>query len=128
MREEGLMDEEKTIRFDAVHPYLDNGVGTPTVKALSGPLEGREYPLTNKEYVIGRDPESDIVIEGREVSRRHAKIEKTSTEYMLCDLGSANGVYVNNLKMPRSVLMNGDVFQIGSCVFQFVWNRILPKS
>ena len=57
------------------------------------------------------------------MSRRHAKIEKTSTEYMLCDLGSANGVYVNNLKMPRSVLMNGDVFQIGSCVFQFVWDR-----
>jgi pSer/pThr/pTyr-binding forkhead associated (FHA) protein len=99
----------------------------PLFKALSGPLEGRIYLLNEKEYLIGRDPASDIVIEGKDVSRRHAKIEKVGTEYVLCDLGSSNGVLVNNFKMPRSVLTNGDLIQIGSCVFQFVWNRILSS-
>jgi len=118
------MDEEKTIQCMPGQTAA-NGQ-TPFLKALSGPLEGRTYLLNEQEYLIGRDPVSDIVIEAKDVSRRHAKVEKVGTEYVLCDLGSSNGVLVNNLKMPRSVLMNGDLIQIGSCVLQFVWNRTLP--
>lgn len=118
------MDEELTVRPDMARPYL---AGTdprvPVLKVLSGPLEGREYRLTNELYVIGRDPESDIVIDQREVSRKHAKIVRMASEYLLTDLSSANGIFVNNLKLERSVLAHGDVFQIGSCVFQFVWDR-----
>ncbi|OGW60571.1 MAG: hypothetical protein A2638_01235 [Nitrospirae bacterium RIFCSPHIGHO2_01_FULL_66_17] len=117
------MDEE-TIRPDMAHPYLSGAdPRVPALNVLSGPLEGREYRLTNELYVIGRDPESDIVIDQREVSRRHAKIMRMASEYLLADLSSANGVYVNNLKLDRHVLAHGDVFQIGSCVFQFVWDR-----
>lgn len=122
------MDAEKTIQFGVGLPSPAEGDSVPTLKALSGPLEGREYPLTEKAYFIGRDPESDIVIETKDVSRRHAKIERTSTEFVLCDLGSSNGIYINNLKLPRSILMHGDLIQIGSCVFQFSWHRTLPKS
>ncbi len=122
------MDAEKTIQFGVGLPSPTEGDGVPTLKALSGPLEGREYQLTEKAYFIGRDPDSDIVIETKDVSRRHAKIERTSTEFVLCDLGSSNGIYINNLKLPRSILMHGDLIQIGSCVFQFSWHRTLPKS
>ena len=118
------MDEELTIRPDRVRPYLAGADSrVPALNVLSGPLEGREYRLTNELYVIGRDPESDIVIDQREVSRKHAKIVRMASEYLLTDLSSANGVYVNNLKLERHVLAHGDVFQIGSCVFQFVWDR-----
>jgi pSer/pThr/pTyr-binding forkhead associated (FHA) protein len=122
------MDPEQTIHFDPALPASNVGDDVPTLRALSGPLEGREYRLSSPEYVIGRDPISDIVIEAKDVSRRHAKIEKTLTEYVVCDLGSSNGVYVNNLKLPRSVLMNGDLVQIGSCVFQFIRHRALDNS
>jgi pSer/pThr/pTyr-binding forkhead associated (FHA) protein len=118
------MDDEKTVHFGADGAALEDGV--PTLKLLNGPLEGREYRLVSSGYVIGRDPMSDIVIDLKDVSRRHAKIEKSSTEYVVCDLGSANGLFVNNLKLPRAVLMNGDVIQIGSCLLQFCWNRSLP--
>lgn len=122
------MDAENTIQFGVGLPSpKDGGDSVPTLKALSGPLEGREYHLTEKAYFIGRDPESDIVIETKDVSRRHAKIERTLTEFVLCDLGSSNGIYINNLKLPRSILMHGDLIQIGSCVFQFSWHRTLPK-
>ncbi len=90
-------------------------------------MKGGEYRLVMEEYGIGRDPASDIVIEDREVSRRHAMISKKAGEFLLCDLDSTNGVYVNNLKLERAVLKHGDVFQIGSCVFQFNWDRKAAK-
>jgi pSer/pThr/pTyr-binding forkhead associated (FHA) protein len=111
------MDPEQTIHFDPALPASNVGDDVPTLRALSGPLEGREYRLSSPEYVIGRDPVSDIVIEAKDVSRRHAKIEKTLTEYV-----------VYNLKLPRSILMNGDLVQIGSCVFQFIRRRALDNS
>lgn len=120
------MDDEKTVHFGADGAPF--GESVPTLKVLNGPLEGREYRLVSSEYLIGRDPMSDIVIDLKDVSRRHAKIEKMATEYVICDLGSANGVSVNNLKSPRAVLMNGDVLQIGSCLIQFHWIRPLPTS
>ncbi|MEW6683233.1 MAG: FHA domain-containing protein [Nitrospirota bacterium] len=120
------MDDEQTLHF-GMNGGLP-GDSVPTLKVLNGPLEGREYRLVSREYVIGRDPMSDIVIDLKDVSRRHAKIEKMATEYVICDLGSANGVSVNNLKSPRAVLMNGDVLQIGSCLIQFHWIRPLPTS
>jgi pSer/pThr/pTyr-binding forkhead associated (FHA) protein len=94
------------------------------LRALSGPLEGREFILSGDRFSVGRDPQSDIIIDQREVSRRHAEIVRMASEYVLTDLKSANGVYINNLKLDRAVLSHGDVFQIGSCVFQFIWNRV----
>lgn len=119
------MDPEQTIRPELSHPYLPSREPQyPLLRVLSGPLEGREFTLTADQYSLGRDPESDIVIDQREVSRRHAEIVRMTSEYLLTDLKSANGVYVNNLKLDRAVLSHGDVFQIGSCVFQFIWNRV----
>jgi pSer/pThr/pTyr-binding forkhead associated (FHA) protein len=119
------LDPEQTIRPDFSHPYLPNQKPQyPLLRVLSGSLEGREFLLTADQYSVGRDPQSDIVIDQREVSRRHAEILRTASEYVLTDLKSANGVYVNNLRLDRAVLSHGDVFQIGACVFQFLWNRI----
>lgn len=118
------MDPEKTIRPGAAHPYLPpSDPRVASLKVLSGPLVGRAYALTNDRYSIGRDPESDIVIDQREVSRRHADVIRMASEYVVADCGSANGVFVNNLRLDRAVLAHGDVLQIGSCVFQFIWNR-----
>lgn len=119
-----MLDPEQTVRPDFSHPYLPGRQpACPLLRVLSGPLEGREFPLTSDRYTVGRDPQSDIVIAQPEVSRHHAEIVRTASEYLLTDIKSANGVYVNNLKLDRAVLHHGDVFQIGSCVFQFVWNR-----
>jgi pSer/pThr/pTyr-binding forkhead associated (FHA) protein len=119
-----MRDSEETVKPDSTHPYLP-GLGplTPLLRVLHGQLAGREYVLTTEESSIGRDPHSDIIIDEMTVSRHHATIVQKVNEYLLSDLKSANGVFMNNLKIERAVLRNGDVFQIGSCVFQFVWNR-----
>ena len=124
-----MLDPEQTIRPDLSHPYLPGREPTsPLLHVLSGPLEGREFMLTADRYTLGREPQSDIVIAQPEVSRRHAEIMRMASEYVLIDLKSANGIYVNNLKLDRAVLHHGDVFQIGSCVFQFIWSRHEPPT
>jgi pSer/pThr/pTyr-binding forkhead associated (FHA) protein len=125
---EVLVDEENTYHPEVGHPYLAGiDPDVPRVKVLSGTLKEQEFQLTGEEYLIGRDAGLQIVIEEREVSRRHAVILKKAGQYMLCDLDSTNGVYVNNLKLEKSLLKHGDVFQIGSCVFQFFWGQNRPK-
>jgi pSer/pThr/pTyr-binding forkhead associated (FHA) protein len=111
------------------HPYLSGvDINVPTIKVLSGVLRGKEFQLGQEEYLVGRDPGCYILIDEREVSRRHAMIQKKAGAYILCDLDSTNGIYVNNLKLEKSILKHGDIFQIGSCVFQFIWDPKRPKS
>ncbi len=123
-----MLDPEQTFRPEFSHPYLPGREPTsPLLRVLSGSLKGREFTLTAERYTVGREAESDIVIAQPEVSRRHAEIMRMASEYVLIDLKSANGIFVNNLKLDRAVLHHGDVFQIGSCVFQFIWNRNEPS-
>ncbi|HET8760609.1 MAG TPA: FHA domain-containing protein [Nitrospiria bacterium] len=119
-----MSDTEQIVRPDSSHPYLPGRQpACPLLRALSGPLEGRESSPTSDRYTAGRDPQSDIVIAHPEVFRRHAGIARMAREYLPTDRKSANGVYVNNLKLDRAVLHHGDVLQIGSRVVRFVWNR-----
>jgi len=114
------MDLEATYNPDFSQSYPQGGaLDAPVLKVLTGSLRGRTYPLTNAEYSIGRDPGSDIVVDEKEVSRRHAKIIRGDHRWELSDLQSTNGISVNNLKLNKANLFNGDTFQIGSCLFQF---------
>ena len=119
------MDDETTYHPDLAHPYLPSeDTEVPCLKVYAGPLKGKEYPLLKKEeYIIGRDQTSDIFLDEKVVSRKHAKIMRKVNEYVICDLNSVNGVYVNNLKLDKVVLQHGDTIQIGSSIFQFQWHR-----
>lgn len=74
----------------------------------------REIALTSERVVIGRDPDCDVVVAGRLVSRRHAVIHCVGRVYTLEDLGSRNGTTVNGqpLAAPR-VLRDGDRVELG---------------
>jgi len=63
--------------------------------ANNGPLNGQQWVI-DRDLIIGRDADCDIVIPDRQVSRRHARIVKTFSGVMLEDLGSKNGTYLNN--------------------------------
>jgi phosphoserine phosphatase RsbU/P len=85
-------------------PYLD---------AITGPAMGRRYTLENMQYVMGRHPECDIVLESGSVSRQHAKVFKTGVSYFLEDLKSRNGSFVNGrLINEPTKLVEGDTVRI----------------
>jgi serine/threonine protein kinase len=71
------------------------------------------YPI-NGEVMVGRDRTCSIVLAHPAVSRRHAKITFSGREWVLEDLKSANGTYVNNTRVERANLKAGDVVRFGA--------------
>jgi len=71
------------------------------------------YPI-NGEVMVGRDRTCSIVLAHPAVSRRHAKMTFSGREWVLEDLKSANGTYVNNTRVERANLKAGDVVRFGA--------------
>ncbi|HMJ07545.1 MAG TPA: FHA domain-containing protein, partial [Pyrinomonadaceae bacterium] len=67
-----------------------------------------------RELVIGRDPSSDIQLDGLQISKRHAHLLLLDGEVAVEDLGSTNGVFVNGQRIARQTLNTADSVQIGS--------------
>jgi pSer/pThr/pTyr-binding forkhead associated (FHA) protein len=80
----------------------------------SGPTIGKVYPLEADEISIGRDATNTVAINDAEVSRRHARMELRGTAYVLQDLGSTNGTFVNGTRVSgMQVLNSGDTVSFG---------------
>ena len=86
----------------------------PVLLSQTGELQGgSRYILKKDVIVIGRSPSCDIVINDRQISRQHLIIRKTGAGYVLEDLDSKNGTYINGSAVQGSVgLQDGDVVQI----------------
>lgn len=80
----------------------------------TGPTPGAVYNLEGEQLMIGRDSTNEIVINDAEVSRRHARLTFQGGKYVLEDLGSTNGTFVNGQRLagPR-VLKSGEVVSFG---------------
>ena len=76
-----------------------------------------QWPLTEKRHIIGRDTDSDIQIDERQVSRRHAEIVYAPYSYTLKDLGSKNGTFLNGqpVSLEPQPIRNGDEINIALC-------------
>ena len=80
----------------------------------SGPTPGATFNLEGDQLTIGRDSANEIVINDAEISRRHARLTYQGGKYVLEDLGSTNGTFVNGQRLagPR-VLKPGEVVSFG---------------
>jgi pSer/pThr/pTyr-binding forkhead associated (FHA) protein len=91
------------------------------LRFISGKYQGGEYPLPdNREIVIGRGGELDIVLVEDMVSRKHAKITIQDAKIAIQDLGSTNGTFVNGEKIKKSRLKEGDRVLIGTSILKLV--------
>lgn len=81
--------------------------------------ERREIALGPEPLAIGRDPQSDVVLDDRRVSRKHAEIRLRLGRYTLYDLQSTNGTYVNGRRVAEIVLSDGDRIAIGGVELLF---------
>jgi len=84
-----------------------------TLMVRSGPQAGARFELANTVTRLGRHPESEISLDDISVSRRHAEIERQADEYVVRDMGSLNGTYVNQRRVDTTVLQQGDEILIG---------------
>ncbi len=78
------------------------------------------YPLLDSEYTLGRAPENAIAISDGSVSSRHARILRTPEGFVIEDLQSRNGTYVNGEQViaPRQ-LADGDLIRLGKIIMTF---------
>ncbi len=93
-----------------------------SVEALSDSLlklSTEEIQLNIKHKAVGQISESDILLDDITVSRHHAVIEKKDSEYIIKDLESLNGTYINGNIVNEKELSNGDRIQIGKYIFLF---------
>lgn len=100
--------------------------GNPRLIYLSGSAAGltpgASFPLTAAETTLGRSETCDIPLESPTVSRHHARLTRQGDEYILDDLGSTLGTYVNGVSIGKSTypLAPGDQIRLGrDSVFEF---------
>lgn len=91
------------------------------LRFISGKYQGGEFPLRmNREIIIGRSSDLDMVLVEDMVSRRHAKISSTDAEVYIQDMGSTNGTFVNGVRIDRPrKLVSGDVVRTGETELRF---------
>ena len=96
----------------------DSGLAELTI--VRGPSTGERFILDIPEVTIGRDPNCEVFLNDRTVSRRHAHLSIQGGRAIIEDLGSLNGTWVDDAIVSSSELFNGSTIQIGT--FKMIFN------
>lgn len=97
----------------------------PALVFLSGELIAVPIPLEREEVILGRALEADVRVNDSQVSRQHARVnavadpESSRTNYILIDLNSRNGTFLNGRRVDQATLQNGDKITIGEHILRF---------
>jgi pSer/pThr/pTyr-binding forkhead associated (FHA) protein len=85
----------------------------PRATSLTLTYNGRHAEVLKDRFILGRSKtQADLVLEDPNVSRQHAAIERVGNEWVLADLGSTNGCYIDGQRVSRRTILDGDVIEI----------------
>jgi pSer/pThr/pTyr-binding forkhead associated (FHA) protein len=93
---------------------------------MTGKNKGLSYFINSKRIVMGRSDKADVQVLDGKSSREHAELALVGDQYVLTDLGSQNGVIVNDLKVSQHRLADNDKIIIGQTVYKY--NQIEVKK
>lgn len=110
--------ESESDQVEAEYAAVQEAVGQlPAGSALlivqRGPSQGSRFLLDRDVVSAGRHPDSEIFLDDVTVSRRHVEFVRTPSGYLVRDVGSLNGTYVNRRRIDEVELTSGDEVQIG---------------
>ena len=128
-KDDSISDILESIRLEGEDDVISTNSDLPLqpvltdfkLKLVEGDLDIKEYPM-KANTSIGRSPSNDVVLKEPKVSRQHAAINLYNDSYILVDLKSSNGVFVNGTKVDETVLHAGDEVSIGGYKFIFMKN------
>jgi Nif-specific regulatory protein len=92
----------------------------PRLAAISGKLKGAIFALNEETLIVGRETAANLCVADPSVSRRHSSIEKKESGFVITDLESLNGTFVNDVPVRSRVLEHGDRVRIGDSQFLFL--------
>ena len=98
---------------DNVQVLMSEIRGSQNAHGLLVMRSGERFSLTLDRVEIGRNPECTVCLDDVTVSRRHAELRLGSDGYVMTDMGSLNGTYVNQERVEEMLLQNGDELQVG---------------
>ena len=97
------------------------GARSYVLRFISGKYQGGEFPIAaEKQILIGRSSDLDMVLVEDMVSRKHARIAMQQDQIWIEDLGSTNGTFVNGEKIKRARLKEGDRVLIGTSILKVI--------
>src|SRR5262245_12087529 len=82
------------------------------------PVSGQPVDVVKDQSVVGRDPSCEIVGADGSVSRRHARLERRAGAWWVVDQGSANGTYLNSLRIAEQALKHGQELRFGALAYR----------
>ena len=94
--------------------------GMSVIVVQRGPEVGQRFELSGPRLTVGRSADADIMLDDVTVSRHHAEFVADGDDWLLVDMGSLNGSYVNRTSIERHRLSSGDLIQIGKFRLQFL--------
>jgi pSer/pThr/pTyr-binding forkhead associated (FHA) protein len=95
-------------------PRRPSAPSLPSLVFVSGPHTGQSIALLPTTLTIGREHDNNIEIKDPEVARYHARILREREDFVVEDLNSSTGTFVNGERAQRSVLSHGDVIRVGN--------------
>ena len=113
------IEQEEEVPDDASAPHSDLEPGQALLVVKRGPNAGSKFLIDRDVTTAGRYPESDIFLDDVTVSRRHAEIRRDEGRFLIKDVGSLNGTYVNLQRVDEAQLADGDELQIGKFKLTF---------
>ena len=96
------------------------GLMNPRLIVINGSLKGCTFPLDGDQVSIGRESASTIPVSHNSVSRRHCLIKRTGDDFVISDLDSFNGTFVNGVPVKEQTLAHADQIKIGSIALLFL--------
>jgi pSer/pThr/pTyr-binding forkhead associated (FHA) protein len=111
------LEEETGEEAGAPQAELESGQALLIVQR--GPNAGSKFLIDKDVTTAGRHPESDIFLDDVTVSRRHAEFRRDDGRFVIRDVGSLNGTYVNRQRVEEAQLASGDELQIGKFKLTF---------
>ncbi len=119
-------DAHATMIFDDTMSPANRSGGPlrSSLICLDGWELGREIEITGNSYTLGRSAEADTTIRSPLISREHARLTRNSEygqdTFVITDLKSSNGTFVNNIPVTSTLLRHGDRILLGDVLFKFV--------
>jgi hypothetical protein len=122
------LDADATARLDDVEDVQDDVVdlaegeklASATLVVLRGPTAGSRLAVVEVVTSIGRATDSAVFLDDVTVSRKHAEIRRLGDRFLIRDVGSLNGTYVNGERVEEAQLSNGDDLQVGKFKLRFL--------
>ncbi len=112
--------DEPTLIYENEVPINKKDPDQASLVIIHGNNLGKRFEIKQKEFIIGRATNADVPINEENISRKHARIYRKNKIFVLEDLSSTNGTFINTKRVEVRELQDGDLILVGNTILKFI--------